>query len=196
MEGDPAVSGRWGPSVVLLPAGDVASSLDDLTRSALAAAGPGHWATGSAGAAHATVRALQRWGGEVTPSQVVALERAAEGTVTLALRGIKRTDTAVLLLAAPADDAADRLRARYAEELGADGWLEDEVLPPPGRTGWYLTLVHFDAPVSSSLDDWVAAHAEVDLGAVTIDAVHACRWQFDPVQRRMLPESVATVPLR
>ena len=42
MEGDPATTGRWGPSVVLLPSGALAEVLDALTAETLRAMGPGH----------------------------------------------------------------------------------------------------------------------------------------------------------
>src|SRR5688572_7368382 len=155
METDPAVSGRWGPSVVLLPTADVASALDRCTGEALAAAGPGHWATGSLGAAHVTVRALGHWGDSASDEQIDALRRAAGGPVTLAVRGLTLTSTAILARANDVDGAADALRARFAAELGAAGWLEDAVLPS-GRDGWYATLVHFAAPTAEGLPAWVA----------------------------------------
>lgn len=179
---------------MLLPAGALAAALDELTAGALAAAGPDHWASGTTGAAHATVRALGRWGDAVRDEQVDALRRAVAGPVTLVLRGVRRTDSAVLALASSPDGSGDGLRERYARALGEHGWLEDAVLPPPGRAIWYVSLVHFASPVRAALDEWVAAHADVVVGTTVLHDVHVCEWSFDGT--RMRPEAVATVPLR
>jgi hypothetical protein len=192
VEVDPAVSGRWGPSVVLLPAGETAAALHALAEDALAIAGAGHWASGTAGAAHVTLRALGHWGGDVHERHVTALERAFVEPVTLDFTGTRLLEATVLAMAVDVGGAGDRLRARYGEELGDDGWLERKVLPR-GRDIWYLTLVHFATPDvdRDALALWVD---DKPIGRAVFDAAHVCRWGFDG--RRMVPEPLATVRCR
>lgn len=194
MEGDPAVTGRWGPSVIVRPAAPLADALDVLTSEALVVAGVGHWATGSLGSAHVTIRALEPWGTPASAAQLEALRRAVGGPITLRLQGVRQTDTAVLVDAVDVDGAADRLRARYAEELGSAGWLEDTVLGPRGRDHWYATIVHVAAPVANGLEAWIDARRDLAVGEAAFDAIDVCEWVFDG--RRMVPEVLATVPLR
>jgi hypothetical protein len=191
MEGDPAVTGRWGPSVVLLPSGSLAHALDSLTTSTLAVMGPGHWATGSSGAAHVTVRALQHWGGHASDAQLDALRRSVDGPVTLSFAGTRVTDTAVLAMATSPDGSGDRLRQRYAAELGTEGWLEDRHLGPGGRDIWYATVAHVAADVGS-----MPAPSDVVVGVETFTEAHVCEWRWDEVGRRMVPVVVDTVPLQ
>lgn len=194
MEGDPATTGRWGPSAVLLPAGDLAAALDALTHEILAVAGGRHWASGTLGAAHFTVRALERFGTPAGPGQLAALVRAARSPVRLEVTAIRMTDTAVVAAAVSPDGSADRLRRRYADELATDGWLEDAVLAAP-RTIWYSTLLHYAAP-GADLDAvarWVEARRSLAVAAAVFDEVHVCDWRFDG--RRMVPVTVASASL-
>jgi hypothetical protein len=193
VEVDPAISGRWGPSIVLLPAGSAADALDGLSREVSGVAGTGHWTSATTGAAHVTLRALQRWGSPATPGQVDALRRSFVEPVTLAFDGVRVTPTAVLAMATDADGAGDRLRMRLGEEMGADGWLERSVLGPAGRDIWYVTLLHV---ASDDLDrDAVAAWSPSRaIGRATFDAAHVCEWRFDG--RRMVPDVIDTVRCR
>lgn len=195
MEGDPTVTGRWGPSALLLPTGAIAHALDALTREVLDIAGDGHWASGSLGAAHFTVRALEHFGTPARPGQIAALTRAAHERITLEVAGVRMTDTAVMASAVSPDGSADRLRRRYAEEIGDDGWLEDAFLPGGRTPVWYSTLVHYAAPSHdpARLAEWVAARQSIPIGTVTFDESVVCEWRFDG--RRMLPATVASVPL-
>jgi hypothetical protein len=194
VEGDPAVTGRWGASVVLLPSGPLASELDRWTTLVGAQMGPDHWATGSLGAAHVTLRALQHRDVPATARQVDALRRAVEGPVTLSFEGLRVTDAAVLALASSPDGSGDRLRQGYASELGpVEGWLEDAHLGPGGRDLWYATLVH----VAASVLEWPASSSlDGPVGSEVFGEAHVCEWRFDPVARRMVPEVIDTVPLR
>jgi hypothetical protein len=179
--------------MVLLPTGALARALDELSRSALAVAGTGHWESGTAGAAHVTLRALAPWGGEVGVGHIDALRRSFVEPVTLAFDGAVRvTPTAVLALATDVGGAGDRLRARLGAELGPDGWLEERVFGAAGRDSWYATLLHYasDDLDRVAVDAWSPPGP---VGETTFDEAHVCEWRFDG--RRMVPDVVATVRL-
>jgi hypothetical protein len=55
----PGEGGRWGLSVVFAPKGPLRDQLADVTTEAAKVTGEHHWRTGSEGAAHLTVRALE-----------------------------------------------------------------------------------------------------------------------------------------
>jgi hypothetical protein len=189
VEVDPAISGRWGPSLVVRPRGAVADALARLTDEALTIAGDGHWATGSEGGAHVTIRAFEHWGTPASEVQIEAVRRAFIEPITLSFAGTALTSTVVMATAADVV-GGDALRARLAAELGDAGWLEDRFIPG-GRDRWYATLVRFATPDIDvdGLEAWVGEHHEI--GTATFDTADVCEWRFDG--RRMQPVVVATV---
>ena len=94
IEGDPRASGRWGPSIVLLPRGDVERRLADLTSTAAGILDDEHWLSGGAGRAHITVRALEPFAPSIDSNRLqryeAALRRALDdlGSLRFELRGV------------------------------------------------------------------------------------------------------------
>jgi hypothetical protein len=188
VEGPPTRTGRWGPSIVLLPTGELADALAALTSGARAAAGAGHWASGWLGRAHLTVRALEHFIERPIPTErrlryLSALDRAGRGVgqVQVELSGVLLSKAGILATAWPTDGAADELRERLEAELGADAWLERRHFDHGRDPIWYCTLVHFAGPIAdpASLLAWIDAHAEVEVGGETFTSARLCQWTFD-----------------
>lgn len=188
IEGAPAETGRWGPSLILLPVGAVAARLDDVTAELVAVLGDGHWPSGAAGRAHFTVRALEPYDASPPPpGRVIRYRQAADralaavGMMTLEVRGIVLTRGGVVATATSPDGSADDVRRRLGEELGSGGWLEDLAFPNGRDPFWYATLVHFASRVAdpARLIAWVDARRELAIGSATIDELALCAWHFD-----------------
>jgi hypothetical protein len=147
----PVDGGRWGLSVVLVPEGDPARRLAEVTAEAMDMVGPGHWPTGTAGAVHITVRALQAHRSAVPVDDPLvercsaALARAAARSRAVRLRmcGLTLTPSGVMACAYPVGAAADDFAAVLSVELGADGEFEARFC----RDIWYATLVHFTGDI-------------------------------------------------
>lgn len=202
IERPPSETGRWGPSAVLLAEGEVARNLDRLTAEAVRVVGPAHWVSGSADRAHFTVRALDyydeaRSGEQTIARYVAALERAAAsvGPVALDVRGVLASPSSVMAMATSPDGAADRLRARFADELGPDGWLEDRHLDNGRDPIWYASLVHYAAVLDRPQDllTWTDQRRDLPLGTTVFETVSICSWTTDGSGMR--PRHVADVHL-
>jgi hypothetical protein len=195
VEGPPEETGRWGPSLILLPSGEVATRLDELTADVAAVLGDRHWPSGAAGRAHFTVRALEHHDPRPIPADRItrytqAADRAvaAVGPVTLDVRGVVLTRGGVVATATSPDGSGGHLRRCLADELGRDGWLEDLAFPNGRDPFWYSTLLHF----ASTMDDadalvaWVDARRHLRIGTAVIDALTLCAWRFDGVAMKPL----------
>jgi hypothetical protein len=184
-EEPPVEGGRWPVSVVLPPDPAAAARLDGITQEVGELAGAGHWRTGALGFAHVTVRALEYHRHHVDESDdavdryVRAVRAAARrcSPVRLRLTGLTLAPGSVMACALAADDRADRFRAVLAEELGPDGWMEDQL---PARDIWYLNLLHFtgDVRTPDALIAWVSERRDLDLGPVLLDSVSVVRFQL------------------
>lgn len=180
-----AEGGRYGTSVVFLPAQADAQRLSAVAEVLLAVAGPIHWPTGSAETVHFTVRALEPFRADIPADDplmrrgAAALERAASrsGPVRLRLRGMVLTSGGVMACAYPVDDGPQRFAASLADALGDDGWFERNF----DRSIWYTTLLHFAGEVSDpgALVEWVRSRNQLDLGEVLFDQAHLLRWRFN-----------------
>lgn len=189
VDAPPSEGGRWGPSIVLLPSGELAAALDRYTTDILAITDGGHWPSGGRGRAHATVRALEPYT-EVVPEErtcryVAAIERALSdvGPIHLDFSGLVLSAGGVMACASSPDGSADGFRDAIARELGADGWLEDTVFENGRDPIWYCSLVHFAHPVLAPerLIASVDAHRDTAIGHQTFDSVALCQWTFDGV---------------
>ena len=196
----PVEGGRWGPSVVFVPAGPGDERLAAVTAEAMSLAGHGHWPTGAPQAVHITVRAMLAHvaGVEATDpflTRCAAAMRRAAGSVSGPARfrfgGLTLTPSGVMACAYPVDGSADALASRLREELGDDGWFEANF----HRDIWYATLVHFatDLADPAALVDWVAERRDLDLGPVVVEEVELLRFDYDGRQPVRVP--LATAPL-
>lgn len=198
MEDPPGEHGpRWGLSVILRPSGGITAKLDAWTAEILALTGAHHWATGSQGAAHITVRSLEPRravgsGDAAVGRYAAATARAASSCpeVRFELAQLLVTPISVMVGAVPTDTAADELSNAIAQSMADDGWYE----AGRSRDIWYLNLVHFAGAVDHphGLLDWAEAR-NADGAALSADAVDLVRWEFDG--RRMVPVILASVAL-
>lgn len=186
-EGDPRRTGRWGPSLVLLPDTDLARGLADLTASVARILGGSHWLSGMEDRSHVTVRALEPYTDSVPPDRLsrylAAAERTIEasGPLTLSFDGVGISPGSVMVRARPLTDAAEDLRAKLGTELGDDAWFEDAVFERGRDPVWYCSILHYAEPVTR-VDDllaWVESQHDVSLGSHTFDALHLCCWSHD-----------------
>ena len=81
------------------------------------------------------------------------------------------------MCAFPLDDAADSIADRLGEELGPDGWFEQDY----HRDIWYATLVHFTGEIHDrqGLVDWVGKHRNLDLGEAAIDGAELLGFRYN-----------------
>lgn len=200
VEGDPRVTGRWGPSVVLLPQGDVARRVSDLASAVADVLGGTHWLSGGVGRAHLTVRALEHYAESVDAERLaryrVAVHRALRsvGPLSFEFRGVGISGGSLMVCAFPVNSSADALRQRLAVELGRDGWLEDSVFENGRDPIWYCSILHYAEPLTNveNMIDWVDAHADVQIGVHTFESVEICGWAYDGAG--MVAEVVASLP--
>lgn len=194
----PPVEGgrRWGLSVVVRADGDLAARLAAETADLVAVAGPGQWATGGEGSAHLTLYSLEphRVGVDLADGRAAAYARALEtaaasvGPATFAVSGLSLTPGGVIADAAPADEAAARLRPALSSAL-ADGAAFESAYR---ADRWWLTLVHLAAPPAdpAGLVAWVEARRRLDLGTL-----HARRLDLVRYEHRVEASGARTVPV-
>jgi hypothetical protein len=187
-EAPPSEGGRWGTSVVAMPTGLVAEELDRLTTEVIDLAGRCHWRSARRGRAHLTVRALEPFTTSVIHSERASRYRRAMrealarwGPVELDFDGIVLAPTGVMATASSPDARAHRLRSRFAEELGAGGWLEDTYYENGRDPIWYCTLVHFTGPIADpvGLVRWVEDCSTMPIGRESYPSLALCQWSFD-----------------
>src|SRR5690606_40447623 len=131
-DGPLAEGGRWGISVVLRPDPAAAAALEALAGEAVAAAGGGHWPTGSAATVHVTVLPLEPYREKVPDDDpdvaryAAALRAAAArcGPVRLRFAGVSLSPAGVLAAAWPVDGAADRLAENLKGSIGRHRWSD------------------------------------------------------------------------
>lgn len=203
IEISPAEGGRWGPSVVFRPSGDLAQRLEQLTRAAAGVAGGDHWLSGLCGYAHITVRALEPFSADAPPPDrlgryVHALRRSTCGeTARFAFEAPLISPSRLMIRCRPTTTSADGLRRRYGEELGRDGWLEDIVFPAGRDPIWYCSLLHFGSRVlhPERLITWVLDRKDLATGEVAFDTMELCRWDDDGLAMAPTPlAGIATGP--
>jgi hypothetical protein len=193
--------GRWGLSIVLRPGEALATQLQEVTEQALLLTGEHHWATGSAGAAHLTVRSLEPHRGRVRPEDAqvqryaAALRCAAEqvGPIDVEVTGLTLSPRSVMARVIATDSLLDILSSALEEALGPDGWYETQA--GVERDAWYMNLVHFAGPVRrpEELVEWVDDCRSRHLGVASLREAHLVEWSFDG--QRMKPNSLITAPL-
>jgi hypothetical protein len=201
VEGDPRSTGRWGPSVVLRPSGDVARCLADLTTAAAACLDGAHWLSGDVRRAHLTVRALEPYAESIETDRLAryrsALVRATRrlGPLTFEFTGVGISTGSVLVRAFPVGPAADQLREQVGAELGPDGWLEDSHFANGRDPIWYCSIIHYAGRLENvePLIDWVADRDGIPFGAHTFTSVDVCSWSHDGAG--MAPQVEASVHL-
>lgn len=167
---------RWGAAAVLRPDGPVLAELTDLAKSAGGAAGAGHWVHGR-DSLHFTLRSLARYRRVIAPDDprrlayAAALDEAAAGLppVRIEVRGVSPHGGGVLAFGHPVDDTLVTLQRRFAESLRTRGAGEFESWV---RDRWYVSLVHFAAPVTDpeAIVAWCDEHADVPIGRAEIGA--------------------------
>ncbi|MEV1167952.1 hypothetical protein [Nonomuraea sp. NPDC049784] len=172
----PMVEGarRWGASAVLRPSGEVLDRLAALTGTIEA---PGHWVHGRR-TLHVTLRSLEPYRDRIPAGDLLrraygeALAEAAAGLAPARVRlaGVSPHAGGVLVCGHPEDDTLVTLSKRFAHAMECRGvrHLEQGRV----RDRWYVSLVHFAAPLADPLRivEWCDAHADVDLGTAELDA--------------------------
>lgn len=181
----PSHGGRWPVGVVLPPDAAASGALHELTLEALALAGPDHFGSGQAGAAHVTVRSLETYRAGIAADDPaisrysLALARACGACAPVAFRltGLTCTSSSILACAEPEDPAAQRFAERLAAELGHDGWREDGFR----RDIWYVSLVHFTGYIDEPerLLEWIARRRHLTLGTTRAGEAELVRFVYD-----------------
>nr|SBO91856.1 hypothetical protein BN4615_P1370 [Nonomuraea gerenzanensis] len=163
---------RWGLGAVLRPEGEV---VDRLTALAATIDAPGHWVHGGR-TLHVTLRSLEPYRARIPVhdplrrAYAAALEEAAQGlpSAQVRLAGVSAHQGGILVGARPEDETLAALRKRYAHALESRGVRDLE----HGRVRdlWYVSLVHFAAPLTNAreLVQWCDAHADADLGTAEL----------------------------
>lgn len=173
------------------PTSSLSVELERLMAEALKFAGQAHWRTGRPGTAHLTVRALERRRENVAADDpavqryAATMRRAAASCrpVSFRVQGLTVTSGTVMAVAMPTDGEADRFLERFDYELGGDGWLEASI---GLRDIWYLNVLHFAGAIidPDGLLEWVDAHREARIGALTVDQCRLIRWDYEVVDGR------------
>ncbi|MGW3351432.1 hypothetical protein ACWDA3_49730 [Nonomuraea rubra] len=172
----PMVDGatRWGAAAVLRPEGEI---VDRMTELAATVNAPGHWVHGGR-TLHVTLRTLEPYRTHIPQDDPLrraygaALAEAAEGLppAEVRLAGVSPHRGGVLVGAHPQDDTLDTLRKRFAHALESRRVRDLE----RGRVRdlWYVSLVHFAAPLTNprELVEWCDTHADTDFGTTGLPA--------------------------
>ncbi|MEV0586588.1 hypothetical protein [Nonomuraea sp. NPDC050310] len=201
--------GRWGASAILRPTGEVLDRLAELAASAGVAAGPGQWVHDRR-VLHFTLRALERYRSVISaddPRRLVYAEclRAAVAglsPIEIDLVGIVPHPGGVLVAGRPVGDTIVTLQQRLAQGLLERGVhdLEYETRDQLVRDRWYVSLVHFAAPVAKprSLLRWCEERRGLVVGRATLSEVeimHAVQTgqgvRLDPLETASLDTVVA-----
>jgi hypothetical protein len=190
---------RWGLSLDVRFDPPAEDQLDALAGEAAALAGPGQWLTGGRGSSHLTVTYLERGWREVAADDeevrrfaaLVAPLAARTPSLRWQVSGLALADRGVLALAEPVDGAPTVFRAAVLEHRGGLGQEEGGYR----SSLWWVTLVHFAAPVAdrAALVDWVEARASLPAVRLTGDRVEVVRYAYDGA--RTAPVALAAVPL-
>ncbi|HEY2792177.1 MAG TPA: hypothetical protein VGJ28_07480, partial [Micromonosporaceae bacterium] len=63
------------------------------------------------------------------------------------------------------------------------------------RDIWYVTLVHFAAPIPAPepLLDWVSQRRRIDLGTVAAERIELIRWAYDGGQTVPVPLAIESL---
>lgn len=181
----PVDGGRWGIAVILKPDAALTGQLAEITNEAMTIAGRHHWPTGSPRAVHFTVRALEWFRTDVPEDDpsvaryAAALQRAGRRAkpISLTLQGLTLTPSCVMACATPTDDTAAGFARALEDELGSDGWLEQDF----HRSIWYSTLVHFTGPIDDprALVDWIGQRRETFVAQASFDTAQVARYTFN-----------------
>jgi hypothetical protein len=198
----PGEGGRWGLSVVFAPKGPLRDQLADVTTEAAKVTGEHHWRTGSEGAAHLTVRALEpHTKGPLSTKNmdryVDAIRRSARDidSIPFGFQGLTVSSGTLMACAEDSVGAGQKLRHRLHIELGEDGWLENSYFANGRDPIWYVTLINFTGPLLDArrFIEWFESNRDRSFAKEEFSHVDVCRWQFDG--SRMTPKVVATVSL-
>ncbi len=197
-----AGSRRWGLSVLARPEPGLGRRLDAVTQQLVALAGPGQWATGSAGTAHLTLFSLEPHRPGVTPAdpaarafaRATARAAAAVAPATFEVTGLGLTPGGVIAACDPLDEAARSLRPVLAAALGGDvfelAYRGDQ---------WWMSLLHLAAPVArpAALVDHVETRRHESLGVLTVARLELVRYEHraDRAVARMVPVTLASAAL-
>ena len=193
---------RWGLSVLVRPQPDLAARVAELTSRLATLAGPGQWATGSAGSAHLTVYSLEPHRPGVTLADPAArryadaMRQAAAATEpgAFAVTGLSLTPGGVIAACEPQDAGARALRPTLTAALGGTvfeaAYRGDQ---------WWMSLLHLAAQVTSPgpLVDHVARHRDAALGTLVVQELELVRYEYrtGPEGAGMRPVTLASAPL-
>ncbi|MGH8793678.1 MAG: hypothetical protein ACRDXX_13675 [Stackebrandtia sp.] len=186
VDGPPGAGGpRFGISAVLRPEGEIVDRLTELGRQAAAIAGGGHWVHDGR-MLHTTLRCLEAHsardldGDARLARYAAALDEAAAATpaIELELRGLAAHKGGVMAMGHDSSEAFPRLRKIYVDALDARGVEHYE--RSFTRDLWYLSLLHFGAPVPdpAALADWAASRRDQRIGSVVYRSVQICGWRL------------------
>ncbi|MFB4272608.1 hypothetical protein [Nonomuraea sp. GTA35] len=170
----PMVEGamRWGAAAVLRPEGAI---VDRMTELAATVEAPGHWVHGGR-TLHVTLRTLEPYRTHVPEDDPArraygaALAEAVDGLPPAGVRlaGVSPHRGGVLVGAHPQDDTLATIRKRFAHALESRGVRDLE----RGRVRdlWYVSLVHFAAPLTNAREivAWCDTHADTDFGTAEL----------------------------
>lgn len=171
---------RWGAAAVLRPAGEVVQRLTELAATVHA---PGHWVHGGP-ALHVTLRTLEPYRSVIPQDDPLrraygeALAEAADGLppAWVYLAGVAPHRGGVLVGAHPVDETLETLRKRFAGNPQSRGVRDLEY--GRVRDRWYVSLVHFAAPLTNAEEivAWCDAHADADFGLVELPAAEIVQY--------------------
>lgn len=165
-------SPRWGAAAVLRPEGEVVARMTDLAATLDA---PGHRVHGGR-TLHVTIRSLEPYRTVIPVDDPLrraygaALAEAAEDLppARAYFAGVSPHPGGVLVGVHPLDETLDTLRKRFAGALDSRGVRDLD----HGRVRdlWYVSLLHFAAPVTDAgrIVEWCDAHAGADFGTAEL----------------------------
>ncbi|MBE1565183.1 hypothetical protein [Nonomuraea africana] len=185
----PPVEGatRWGAAAVLRPEGEVLDRLAELAAEAGPVVGAGHWVHDRA-ALHLTLRSLEPYRQVVRErgDYGAALAAAAEGLppVRVELRGVAAHRGGMLVWGAPADVTLVTLQKRFAHELGAASAFESWE-----RDIWYVSVVHFAAPVAApeEIVAWCGERVGLRVGLAELTRAEIVQFAHTGAGMRLVP---------
>lgn len=163
---------RWGAAAAFRPEGEI---VDRMTELAATVDAPGHWVHGGP-TLHVTLRTLEPYRTHIPEDDPLrraygaALAEAVDGLppAEVRLAGVSPHRGGVLVGAHPRDDTLATVRKRFACALESRGVRDLE----QGRVRdlWYVSLVHFAAPLANARDlvGWCDTHAETDFGTAEL----------------------------